>query len=170
MEGIMEKSLALAVMISFLVVPALATTTPTPGIQVVECGEDPPGSGTWWYLFFACVGDFQANDLHIALTPAEIAEGTVVVGCSVPVLPGFSCASAPGSVDYYFPLVGPWACVPGISGQYFDVWLNTPDGSTIVIETWTLDGDPIASFTTLIACPPTGTEASTWGQVKTLFR
>lgn len=150
--------------------PAIAEPNPTPGLQVVECTEDPAGSGNWTYWFYACTGEFDANDLHIGLTAAEIAEGTQVLDCSVPDLPGFGCSSTATTADYVFPVVGPYTCVPGIAGQYFDVSLHTMDGLTVVIETWTMDGAPIASFTTLIACPPTGTEASTWGRVKTLFR
>lgn len=76
-------------MISLFAIPALAI--PTPGLQVVDCVEDPPGSGNWSYLFFVCTGDFEANDLHVDLVPAEISEGTVVLCCTVPDLPDYTC-------------------------------------------------------------------------------
>ncbi|MFH1681270.1 MAG: hypothetical protein ABIH26_11595 [Candidatus Eisenbacteria bacterium] len=161
----MRKLLTGALLVAFIALPALARD---PGIQVVDCIEDPPG--IWTYFFFACTGEFYANGLEIGLTGPEWDEPTVVLGCSVPDLPGYSCASDATMAHYFFPSAGNYTCVPGVVGQYFDIVLSTADGVTIVYETWTLYGVPEDSFFSVIACPPMGTESSTWGHLKTLFR
>ena len=66
----MNKLLSVLVVLALVV--GSSTAGRTPGLQVVDCVEDPPGSGVWIYSFFVCTGAFNANDLHIGLTPAEI--------------------------------------------------------------------------------------------------
>lgn len=165
----MKKLLMLLSVCTLVAMPVVAQT-PTPGVQVVDCYEDPVGSGNWTYWFFVCAGEFSANDLHLTLTQAEIDEGTVVIGCSVPALPGFACEFDPVSASWTFPLVGSFECVPGVAGEYLDIEIATGDGSTIVTETWTLDGAPVGTFTTLVACVPSSIETGAWGEIKTLFR
>ncbi|MFH1279079.1 MAG: hypothetical protein ABIK65_11965 [Candidatus Eisenbacteria bacterium] len=166
----MTRLLMTLAVLALVAMPVFAQN-PDPGVQVVDCFEDPVGSGNWTYWFYTCSGDFSANDLHLELTQAEIDEGTVIIGCSVPDLPGFVCDFNATSASWDFPLVGPFGCVPGVSGQYLDIVISTGDGSTIVTETWTLDGAPVGSFTTLVACPPpTSTETEAWGTIKALFR
>ena len=162
------------VLISMFVVimfaATLASANPTPGVQVVDCLEEPPDTDQWIYDYFVCTGAFDANDLHIILDDDEIAEGSIILGCSVPDLPGYSCEFDATSASYYFPTVGPFACVPGISGEYLDIVIFTTDEFTRVIETWTLDGDVVGSFNTSITCPPVPVEESAWGAVKSMYR
>jgi len=163
------KSL-LSVLAGVLLAATTASANPLPGIQVVSCFESPPGSDHWDYDFFTCTGDFSANDLHVRLTPVEIAEGTVIVGCGNPVLPGYDCSGDATTATYTFPLKGPFSCVPGIAGAYLEILINTPDEFTRVVESWTLDGVVVANFNTSIACLPIPVEESAWGAVKSMYR
>ena len=160
----------LSLFAGLLLAATVASANPLPGIQVVNCIEEPPGTDIWVYDYFTCTGDFSANDLHIVLDPDEIAEGTIIMDCSVPNLPGYSCTFDATSATYYFPLKGPFSCVPGVSGQYLDIVIYTTDEFTRVLEQWTLDGAIIASFNTSITCPPVPTEDSAWGAVKSMYR
>jgi hypothetical protein len=150
-------------------VALLASAAPA-GVQVTTCRE--VGGGVWHYTFFACAPNIHANDLHIRLTAAEVQQGEIVVACSVPAVPGFSCSTTPNQASYVFPTIGPFDCVPEIPGDAgkFDIDIATADGVTIVEEIWTLDGNVVAAFMTLITCPPISVDTSTWGQVKTLYR
>ena len=162
------KSTAIITALLFVVFGATLVGA-TPGVQVVTCEEVPPGSGQWYYEFYVCSGDFLANDLHLELVQEEIDQGTVIIDCTVPNLTGYSCASDATSVSYFFPTIDPFSCVPGIADVYLGVTILTPDGFTVVTETWTLDGVPVGIFGTSIACPPVPTSESTWGTVKSMY-
>ena len=154
---------------SLFVVVFAALAGATPGVQVVDCEEMPPGSGQWYYEFFVCSGNFSANDLHIELSQNDLDQGSAIVGCTVPDLPGFSCAFDATTASYFFPTVGPFNCVPGIGDSYLGITILTPDGFSVVNEIWTLDGNPVGIFGTSIACPPVPTSESTWGTVKSMY-
>ena len=155
----------LAILAGLCMTAAFASADP--GIQVVACEEMSPD--VWHYDFFTCTGDFEANDLHIQLTPEEIAEGTIIMGCSIPDLPGYSCEYTATEASWVFPILGTFECVPGVSGYYLDIEIFTMDEFTRVYEIWTLNGDVIASFSTSISCPPVAVESSTWGNIKSMF-
>ena len=144
--------------------PALA------GVQTTTCTD--LGGGVWYYTFFACAPNVNANDLHINLLASEIGQGESVVGCSVPALPGYSCSFTPTGASYFFPTIGPFDCVPNLPGDVnkFDIEIMSADGISLVEEIWTLDGVPVAGFISVITCPPVAVEDNTWGQIKTLYR
>ncbi len=154
---------------SLLVLLVAALAGATPGIQVVGCEEIPPGSDQWFYEYFVCGGPFSANDLHIALSQEEIDQGSQIVGCSVPDMPGYTCAFDATTASYYFPTIGPFTCIPGEDGMWLGITILTPDGFTIVTESWTLDGVPVGVYGTSITCPPVPTEKSTWGVIKSMY-
>ena len=139
------------------------------GVQVIDCLEDPPDSDIWHYQYFSCTGDFSADGLTITLTPGEIDEGSVVMGCSVPDLPGYDCGYDAESAWYVFPEVGAFDCVPGVPGEYLGITIFTPDEFTTVYEVWTLAGEPTGSFVTLVTCPVTPVRESAWGTLKSLY-
>ncbi len=167
----MKKLLTILIMLTFAA-GLSAAATPNPGLQILECVEDPPGSGIWTYTFFVCTGGYDANDLHIGLVQSEIDEGSVIIGCGFhPDLVGYSSSFTSEVASWVFPVTGPFSCVPGIAGQYLDITIATADDVTVVTETWTLDGSSVGTSTTVITCPPpTSTESSTWGTIKTLFQ
>jgi hypothetical protein len=158
------RIVAAAAAVVLLAVPAIA------GLQVTTCRE--AGGGVWHYTFFACAPNIHANDLHVRLTAAEVQQGEAIVSCSVPVVPGFSCSTTPTQARYWFPLIGPFECVPVIPGDTgkFGIDVSSADGITIVEEIWTLDGSVAAAFMSVITCPPVPVESSTWGAVKSLYR
>jgi len=160
--------LMLSIMVGVLFAATMASATPLPGIQVVACYEEPPG--VWHYDYFTCTGDFEANDLHIQLHPDEIDEGTVIMGCSVPDEPGYTCSYTATQADYTFPTVGTYECVPGLSGQYLGISIQTDDEFTRVLEIWTLDGEVVGQFNTSITCPPVPVDESDWSSVKSMYR
>jgi len=160
--------LAIMALVAFVAGPSAAPITP--GLQVVDCVEEPPGSGIWVYSFFVCTGVFDANGLQIGLDPAEVTEGTVIRGCGIPSLPGYSCSFTSDLASWDVPEVGPFTCVPGMIDEYLEITIATADGISIVSEVWTMNSTPVGTFTTLIACSPTSTETSAWGSIKTLFR
>jgi hypothetical protein len=168
-ESSMRARVALAVGIvlaAFFSTMAMAD----PGVQVVECYEDPVGSGDWHYTFFVCTGSFSANDFHLELTAAEIGEGTVIIGCDTPAgLPGYGCSHTATMASWTFPMFGAFDCIPGVANEYLEISIHTIDESTIVTELFTVDGNIVAAYTTLVACPPVPVEPSTWGTIKSLY-
>ncbi len=162
------KLLLICLLICALPAAALAT----PGLQVVDCMESQPGSHIWTFTFFACLGDFSANDLHIEMVDegGVPLPGVEVMSCTVPDLPGYSCSvDDDTTVSYFFPTVGPYSCVPGLADQYLTVTMYTEYEPTMARETWTMDGVPIASFNTSFVCVPVATGSSSWGTVKSLY-
>jgi len=160
----------LSLMLGILWVTLCATSAAAdPGVQVVQCHEDPPGSDNWHYSFFVCTGTFNANDFHLQLTTGEIAEGTEILGCDIPALPGYGCSYTPSVASWTFPTVGSFECIPGIADMYLSISIHTPDESTVVTELFTLNGNIVGAFTSLVSCPPVAVEPSTWGMIKSLY-
>ena len=157
---------ALAALVVLVAAPAMAN----PGLQVTTCRD--LGDGVWRYSFFACAPNIDANDLHVRLLDSEVLEGEAIVGCAVPALAGFGCGFTPTEASYMFPAIGPFDCVPDLPGDVnkFVIDVATNDGVTLVEEIWTLDGQEVAGFTTVLACPPISVDGATWGRVKAMYR
>lgn len=144
--------------------PALA------GVQTTTCTD--LGGGVWYYTFFACAPNVDANDLHINLLMSEQMQGEQVVGCYAPALPGFSCSFTATGASYFFPTIGPFDCVPNLPGDInkFGIEILSADGISLVEEIWTLDGVTVAGFISVITCPPVAVEDETWGRIKSIYR
>lgn len=158
--------LLFGVAVTLLVAPTLANA----GLQVTTCEE--LGNDVWRYTFFACTPNLAANDLHVRLLSSEEAQGEAIVGCGAPDVAGFSCDFTASEATYLFPMIDPFQCVPDIPGDVnkFVVDILSLDGITLVEEIWTLNGQVVAGFTTVITCPPVSVEPESWGRVKALYR
>jgi hypothetical protein len=88
----------------------------------------------------------------------------------VPDEPGYDCEYTDNEVSYVFPTAGTYECVPGLSGVYLGITVQTADEFTRVIEVWTLDGAEVGAFSTSIACPPVPTEDKPLSTVKSMYR
>jgi hypothetical protein len=142
------------------------------GVQVTTCDSD--GIPAIYY-FFACTPNVEADELQIQLLPSEVIEGTQIVDAETPNATGFS-SLVPNTTTAIFGFqgIGPFACVPDLPGDQnkFRIFLNTSDGLTLVTETWKHQGMVVASFVSVIACPPgpVSVEESSWGRMKSLYR
>jgi hypothetical protein len=156
------------------------------GVQVTTCSADvdtsglelPPieEGGAMFMTFFACPPNVTADELVIELYES----GTFsLAACAVPPsLEGSDC-SHPGaeSVSFTFEPVGPFECVPNLPGDAnkSSVLLLGPGADTaqpIVREIWKNNGNVVANFITILACPdgPISVDQTSWGRVKSMYR
>jgi hypothetical protein len=142
------------------------------GLQVTTCDSDALPAV---YYFFACTPNVEADELVIQLLPSEVIEGTQIVDAETPGVAGFSSTVPNTSIaTFAFPQIGPFACVPDLPGDQnkFRIFITTADGLTLVTETWKHQGTIVASFISVITCPPgpISVDAESWGRMKALYR
>ena len=138
------------------------------GLQVTGCREDPSGSGDLIYRFFVCPAGQSTDEVRLELMQPEIDQGTEFTNRVVPAIQGYGSTMTAEMVSFTFPLLNGFQCVPGLPGVFFEVSLSSADGFTLVNELWLRNGNVVAGFSAIIACPPVSVEETSWGQVKSL--
>lgn len=137
--------------------------------KVTTCDGEPPLPVT--YYIFACSPGYPTDGLTLSIVGTEAVDTSIVLA-TVPEGP-YSVTFNALAATFVFPELPAFECVPAIQGDRnkFTMTLNSPDGETMVLETWTRRGVPIAAFLSAIVCPPlVGIEETTWGQIRSLYK